>query len=134
MPIPKRRRPLYKAHIESKRSAKRWRYEEGLEENRAAQTTQRRRYEEPRGAAKMRRYEEDLEENRAAKRRRYEEDLEGNRAAKTRIIQLPLKHLKGVHIGMTLLSDWLNPKVCYGMLYKHVFTCKECMVTQLCVQ
>ena len=50
-------------------------------------------------------------------------------------IQLPLKHLKGVGIGMTLLSDWLNvlprglgtagvrelplyhPKVCYGMLY-----------------
>ena len=39
----------YKAHIESKRSAKRWRYEEDLEENRAAQTPQRRRYEEPRG-------------------------------------------------------------------------------------
>ena len=44
MPIPKRRRPLYKAHIESKRSAKRWRYEEDLKENRAAQTPQRRRY------------------------------------------------------------------------------------------
>ena len=47
-------------------------------------------------------------------------NLEGNRAAKRRntmIIQLPLKHLKGVRIGMTLLSDWLNPKVCYGMLY-----------------
>ena len=26
----------------------------------------------------------------------------------TRTIQLPLKHLKGVGIGMTLLSDWLN--------------------------
>ena len=49
----------------------------------------------------------------------------------TRTIQLPLKHLKGVGIGMTPLSDWLNvlprgqgsqnyhyhPKVCYGMLY-----------------
>ena len=53
----------------------------------------------------------------------------------TRTIQLPLKHLKGVWIGMTPLSDWLNalprgrgtagitelslyhPKVCYGMLY-----------------
>ena len=68
-------------------------------------------------ASKRRRCEGDLEKNRAAKRRRYEEDLEGNRAAKTRIIQLPLKHLKRVHIGMTLLSDWLNPKVCYGMLY-----------------
>ena len=49
----------------------------------------------------------------------------------TRTIQLPLKHLKRVGIGMTPLSDWLNvlpsgrgtagvhyhPKVCYGMLY-----------------
>ena len=52
----------------------------------------------------------------------------------TRTIQLPLKHLKGVGIGITPLSDWLNvlprergtagsqhyhyhPKVCYGMLY-----------------
>ena len=26
----------------------------------------------------------------------------------TRTIQLPLKHLKGVSIGMTPLSDWLN--------------------------
>ena len=26
----------------------------------------------------------------------------------TRIIQLPLKHIKGVGIGMTPLSDWLN--------------------------
>ena len=26
----------------------------------------------------------------------------------TRTIQLPLKHLKGVGIGMTPLSDWLN--------------------------
>ena len=26
----------------------------------------------------------------------------------TRTIQLPLKHLKGVSIGITPLSDWLN--------------------------
>ena len=56
----------------------------------------------------------------------------------TRTIQLPLKHLKGVCIGMTLLSDWLNvlprgrgtagvtelPK---GMLLWHVvLTLKSC--------
>ena len=47
----------------------------------------------------------------------------------TRTIQLPLRHLKGIGIGMTPLSDWLNvlprgsginhyhPKVCDGMLY-----------------
>ena len=53
----------------------------------------------------------------------------------TRTIQLPLGHLKGIGIGMTPLSDWLNvlprgngiaiagvtelhyhPKVCHGML------------------
>ena len=56
----------------------------------------------------MWRYEEDLEENRAAKRQRYEEDLERNRAAKRQKYELPLKHLKGVGIGMTPLSDWLN--------------------------
>ena len=52
----------------------------------------------------------------------------------TRTIQLPLRHLKGIGIGMTPLSDWLNvlprgsgiagvtelplpPKGMYGMLY-----------------
>ena len=52
----------------------------------------------------------------------------------SRTIQLPLRHLKGIGIGMTPLSDWLNvlprgggiagvtelhyhPKVCHGMLY-----------------
>ena len=49
-----------------------------------------------------------LDENRAAKRRRYEEDLEGNRAAKRENYQLPLKHLKGVGIGMIPLSNWLK--------------------------
>ena len=115
----------------------------------------------------------------------------------TRTIQLPLKHLKGVGIGMTPLSDWLNvlPRVrgaagvtdlplppkwylmacCIKKLYMYSlfgrpycsyrvwsglspyyltkrgsrarptmystdlhktihFTCKACMVTQLCVQ
>ena len=62
-------------------------------------------------ASKRQRYQEDLEENRAAKRQRYQEDVEENRAAKgrnTRTIQLPLRHLKGIGIGMTPLSDWLK--------------------------
>ena len=105
----------FNADIESKRSAKRQRYEEDLEVNPAAK---RRLYEEDleeNRAAKRLLYEEDLEENRAAKRRLYEEDLEENRAAKrlltdrnTRTIQLSLNSQKGVDIGMTLLSDWLN--------------------------
>ena len=81
-PIPKRRRPLYAtatrpipkrrplyatATTESKKSAKRQRYQEDLKENRAA---------------KRQRYQEDLKENRAAKRQRYQEEVEENRAAK----------------------------------------------------
>ena len=84
-------------------------------------------------------YQEDVEENRAAKRQRYQEDVEETALLKgrnTRTIQLPLRHLKGIGIGMTPLSDWLNvlprgsgiagspnyhyhyhPKVCHGMLY-----------------
>ena len=116
-------RDSYNADIESKQSAKRQRYQEDLEENRAA---------------KRQRYQEDVEENRAAKRQRYQEDLEETALLKgrnTRTIQLPLRHLKGIGIGMTPLSDWLNvlprgsgiacrvtelplpPKVCDGMLY-----------------
>ena len=62
----------------------------------------------------------------------------------TRTIQLPLRHLKGIGIGMTPLSDWLNvlprgsgiagvtelhyhPKVCHGMLY-----CTS--ITKMCMQ
>ena len=100
-------RDSYNADIESKQSAKRQRYQEDLKENRAA---------------KRQRYQEDVEENRAAKRQRYQEDLKENRAAKssdikrtsrrtallkgrnTRTIQLPLRHLKGIGIGMTPLS------------------------------
>eukprot|EP00731_Ephydatia_muelleri_P000885 Em0001g885a len=39
---------------------------------------------------------------------RYQDDLEKNRSANMRTIQLPLRHLKGIGIGMTPLSDWLN--------------------------
>ncbi|KAL5516206.1 hypothetical protein EMCRGX_G001486 [Ephydatia muelleri] len=89
-------RDSYNADIESKQSAKRQQYQEDLEENRAA---------------KRQRYQEDVEENRAAKRQRYQEDLEETALLKgrnTRTIQLPLRHLKGIGIGMTPLSDWLN--------------------------
>ena len=89
---------------------------------------------ESKKSAKRQRYQEDLEENRAAKRQQYQEDVEETAPLKgrnTRTIQLPLGHLKGIGIGMTPLSDWLNvlprgsgiagvhyhPKVCHGMLY-----------------
>ncbi|KAL5490946.1 hypothetical protein EMCRGX_G016151 [Ephydatia muelleri] len=109
-------RDSYNADIESKQSAKRQRYQEDVEENRAAK---RQRYQEDveeNRAAKRQRYQEDVEENRAAKRQRYQEDVEENRAAKRQryraakrqTIQLPLRHLKGIGIGMTPLSDWLN--------------------------
>eukprot|EP00731_Ephydatia_muelleri_P026578 Em0018g678a len=113
-------RDSYNADIESKQSAKGQRYQEDVEENRAAK---RQRYQEDveeNRAAKRQRYQEDVEENRAAKRQRNQEDVEENRAAKRQrnqedvetakrqTIQLPLRHLKGIGIGMTPLSDWLN--------------------------
>ena len=100
--------------IESKQSAKRQRYQEDLEENRAA---------------KRQRYQEDVEENRAAKSRDILSLLKSRdilsllkssdikrtsrrtallKGRNTRTIQLPLRHLKGIGIGMTPLSDWLN--------------------------
>ena len=71
-------------------------------------------------------YNADIESKQSAKRQRYQEDLEENVLLKgsdikrtsrrtallkgryTRTIQLPLRHLKGIGIGMTPLSDWLN--------------------------
>ena len=71
-------------------------------------------------------YNADIESKQSAKRQRYQEDLEENVLLKgsdikrtsrrtallkgryTRTIQLPLRHLKGIGIGMTSLSDWLN--------------------------
>ena len=58
----------------------------------------------------------------------------------TKTIHLPLKHLKGVGIGMTPLSDWLNvlprrrgtarvtelPLPPKGMLWPVVLTLKSC--------
>eukprot|EP00731_Ephydatia_muelleri_P030385 Em0021g908a len=108
------KRQRYQEDLEENRAAKRQRYQEDLEEKGAAK---RQRYQEDleeNRAAKRQRYQEDLEENRAAKRQRYQEDLEENRAAKKaersrRTIQLTLRHLKRVGIGITLmLSDWLN--------------------------
>ena len=86
--------------------------------------------------------------HRAAKRRRYEEDLEEALLIdrNTRTIQLPLKLLKGVGIGMTPLSDWLNvlprgrgtagvtelPLPPKGMLWHVVLTLKS--IKKLCMQ
>ena len=81
---------------------------------------------ESKQSAKRQRYQEDVEENRAAKRQRYQEDVDKTALLKggdikrtsrrtallkgrnTSTIQLPLRHKKGIGIGMTPLSDWLN--------------------------
>ena len=100
-PIPKRR-PLYATattqilNLSNLLKGSDIKTQEDLEENRAA---------------KRQRYQEDVEENRAAKRQRYQEDVEETALLKgrnTRTIQLPLRHLKGIGIGMIPLSDWLN--------------------------
>ena len=63
----------------------------------------------------------------------------------TRTIQLPLKRLKGIGIGMTLLSDWLNvlprgrctagvtelPLPPKGMLWHVVLNSCACNIVQL---
>ena len=79
------KRQRYQEGVEENRAAKRQRYQEGVEENRAAK---RQRYQEgveENRAAKRQRYQEGVEENRAAKRQRYQEGVEENRAAKRRI-------------------------------------------------
>eukprot|EP00731_Ephydatia_muelleri_P038164 Em0669g3a len=95
--------------VEENRAAKRQRYQEDVEENRAA---------------KRQRYQEDVEENRAAKGSDIKRTsrrtvlLKGSdimrtsrrtallKGRNTRTIRLPLRHLKGIGIGMTPLSDW----------------------------
>ena len=103
--IPKRRTPLYATattQIESNQSAKRQRYQEDLEENRVL-----------------------LKGSDIKRTSRRTVLLKGRN---TRTIQLPLRHLKGIVIGMTPLSDWLNAlprgsgiagvtELCDGMLY-----------------
>ncbi|KAL5481208.1 hypothetical protein EMCRGX_G021321 [Ephydatia muelleri] len=85
-PIPKRRRPLYatatyKADPEKKKASVRDSYNADIESKQSAN---------------RQRYQEDVEENRAAKRQKYED------------ISAAIRHLKGIGIGMTPLSDWLN--------------------------
>eukprot|EP00731_Ephydatia_muelleri_P016462 Em0009g886a len=101
-------RDSYKADPEKKKASVRDSYKADPEKKK---TSVRDSYRADPEKKKTSRYQEDLEENRAAKRQRYQEDVEENRAAKgrnTRTIQLPLRHLKGIGIGMTPLSDWLN--------------------------
>ena len=68
-------------------------------------------------------YKADPEKKKASVRDSYNADIESKQSAKskrtsrrtallkgrnTRTIQMPLRHLKGIGIGMTPLSDWLN--------------------------
>eukprot|EP00731_Ephydatia_muelleri_P025660 Em0017g743a len=57
---------------------------------------------------KASRYQEGVEENRAAKWQRYQEDVEENRAAKRQKYEDNSAAMKGIGIGITPLSDWLN--------------------------
>eukprot|EP00731_Ephydatia_muelleri_P036272 Em0228g4a len=101
----------YKADPEKKKASVRDSYKADPEKKKASVRDSYNADIESKQSAKRQRYQEDLEENRAAKRQRYQEDLEENQAAKgrnTRTIQLPLRHLKGIGIGMTPLSDWLK--------------------------
>ncbi|KAL5468695.1 hypothetical protein EMCRGX_G029803 [Ephydatia muelleri] len=117
MPSPRRyfikakARARYKADPEKKKASVRDSYKADPEKKKASVRDSYNADIESKQSAKRQRYQVDLEENRAAKRQRYQEDVEENRAAKgrnTRTIQLPLRHLKGIGIGMTPLSDWLN--------------------------
>ncbi|KAL5517936.1 hypothetical protein EMCRGX_G003583 [Ephydatia muelleri] len=104
-------RARYKADPEKKKAPVRDSYKADPEKKKASVRDSYNADIESKQSAKRQRYQEDLEENRAAKRQRYQEDVEENRAAKgrnARTIQLPLRHLKGIGIGMTPLSDWLN--------------------------
>eukprot|EP00731_Ephydatia_muelleri_P000489 Em0001g489a len=95
-PIPKRRRPLHKADPEKKKASVRDNYKADPEKKKASVRDSYNADIESKQSAKRQRYQEDVEDNRAVKRQKYE------------TIQLPLRHLKGIGIGMTPLSDWLN--------------------------
>ena len=118
-------RDSYNADIESKQSAKRQRYQEAsrrtvlLKGSDIKRTSRRTVLLKSSGI------------KRTSRRTAQSTLLKGRN---TRTIQLPLRHLKGIGIGMTPLSDWLNvlpeeavsqgspnyhyhPKVCHGMLY-----------------
>eukprot|EP00731_Ephydatia_muelleri_P007958 Em0004g296a len=96
-PIPKRKRPLYATATRP------------IPKRRPLYATATIKADPEKKKASVRdSYNADIESKQSAKRQRYQEDVEENRAAKRRTIQLPLRHLKGIGIGMTPLSDWLN--------------------------
>eukprot|EP00731_Ephydatia_muelleri_P005661 Em0002g1837a len=99
-------RDSYKADPEKKKASVRDSYKADPEKKKASVRDSYNADIESKQSAKRQRYQEDLEENRAAKRQRYQEDVVQGR--NTRTIQLPLRHLKGIGIGMTPLSDRLN--------------------------
>ena len=104
-------RDSYKVDPEKKKASVRDSYKVDPEKKKASVRDSYNADIESKQSAKRQRYQEDLEENRAAKRQRYQEDVEETALLKgrnTRIIQLPLRRLKGIGIGMTPLSDWLN--------------------------
>ncbi|KAL5502889.1 hypothetical protein EMCRGX_G009739 [Ephydatia muelleri] len=101
-------RDSYKADPEKKKASARDSYKADPEKKKASVRDSYNADIESKQSAKRQRYQEDLEENRTTKRQRYQEETALLKGRNTRTIQLPLRHLKGIGIGMTPLSDWLN--------------------------
>eukprot|EP00731_Ephydatia_muelleri_P000870 Em0001g870a len=101
-------RDTYKANPEKKKASVRDSYKADPERRRPLYATANKADPEKKKASVRDSYNADIESKQSAKRQRYQDDLEKNRSANMRTIQLPLRHLKGIGIGMTPLSDWLN--------------------------
>ena len=119
-------RARYKADPEKKKASVRDSYKADPEKKKASVRDSFNADIESKQSVKRQRYQEDVEENRAAKRQRYQEDVDKTALLKGSDIKrtsrrtallkgrirvqfsCPLRHKKGIGIGMTPLSDWLN--------------------------
>ena len=101
----------YKADPKKKKASVRDSYKADPEKKKASVRDSYKADSETKKASVRDSYNADIESKQSAKRQRYQEDVERTALLKgrnTRTIQLPLRHLKGIGIGMTPLSDWLN--------------------------
>ena len=104
-------RARYKADPEKKKASVRDSYKADPEKKKASVRDSYKADPEKKKASVRDSYNADIESKQSAKRQRYQEDVSSKRTALLKgrkTIQLPLRHLKGIGIGMTPLSDWLN--------------------------
>ena len=104
-------RDSYKADPEKKKAFVRDSYKADPEKKKASVRDSYKADPEKKKASVRDSYNADIESKQSAKRQRYQETSRRTALLKgrnTRTIQLPLRHLKGIGIGMTPLSDWLN--------------------------